>query len=226
MQRPSRYFRLTSDEETDAKLRSIKHLEFIDMRNLRSVALTLVFSSAFLASRHASADLVTITFNYSAAGLNETELQPQSASFSFTTEALDACVASGACVSTGNLNIDVDALDGISGIGPMLVVTGSQIAFFTLGDHTVFYITDPTSSDILDFEHPVSFTGDFAASGLQGDCDQYDPACRPYLSAVSPTATADITITPENSTVTPEPGTWVMVGTGLLGGWRALRRRG
>ena len=45
------------------------------------------------------------------------------------------------------------------------------------------------------------------------------------LSSVSQDSVGSILVTPDETAVTPEPGTWVMVGTGLLGGVGAVRRR-
>lgn len=198
------------------------------MRFLQRLLSVVILPCAVLSALAlpARADVVTISIDFLAAGVNSTQLEPANVSASFTTEALDACLASGGCTDGGNLFFEPNYLNGLNSTSYYFGVVGTEITFLAPGDHIAFHVTDPNDRDILDFHHPVSFTGAFSAYPLIGDCERDDPTdincLRTPLSAVSPTATTEIRISSE---VTPEPASWVMLCTGVAGGAGALRRR-
>lgn len=127
---------------------------------------------------------------------------------------------------------------GIGGGGGIYVSTGSQ--GIALGEIAGFFSLDVLSPAIpLDYAFGSSLgpvTGSISETLLGDNCYLHLPASdcpvglhtdagELVLTSVADTATGQVVVgTP--ASVTPEPGTWIMVGTGLLGGLGTVRRRG
>lgn len=145
---------------------------------------------------------------------------------SFCDSAADYMINNG-----GTSSVTVAGIGTYTNIPPVLLLDSSGVNLAEAGGHSSLIVVFPASNQAPSALLPGVYTGLIDQTLFGDSCFNYTeamycPARYGPLSFESSASTATVTvrILPDSSPV-PEPQTWLMVGTGMIGAAYSLRQR-